>query len=258
VALDSFDEALDAETVLWAVRGMNGARLGVSAEDVVRFLSKDTTLSTHYDRENVGVLLDSLRADGMLSYEPATGEWAAIDANATMPDPVPVVARHGDFSETGLDQGDSDAGTEDANDAFTQAFAGLASAEADANPPTTLGEAVAGAFLRLRVDELERERNELSAELDQWRHRAESAEHDASCARSAGDELEARVRELEHLLDRERAAGHERSDTTRRAAVALARAQQELETIGPLPAKSGAGAAQLARSRRTLRGNWLI
>src|SRR6478672_9690807 len=78
----SFDETLDAETVLWAVRGMNSARLGVSAEDVTRFLSQDTTLSTRYDCDDVGVVLDSLTANGMLTYEPTTGEFAAIDADA--------------------------------------------------------------------------------------------------------------------------------------------------------------------------------
>jgi hypothetical protein len=247
MALESFNDALDAETVLWAVRGLNASRLGVSAEDVVRFLSKDTTLSAHYDHDDVGVLLDSLAADGMLAYEPTTGEWAAIDASATSA---------GDIDEVEPDDRGASAGTAATDDPFTRAFAGLGPSGTEAQQATTLGEAVAEAFLRLRVDELERERNEIGAERDEWRRRAESAEKDAVSAREVGDELRERVRELERLLERERAAGYERSDTTRRAAAALAHAQQELKRLEPTAA-DGDPDPQAARSRRTLRGNWL-
>jgi hypothetical protein len=247
MALESFNDALDAETVLWAVRGLNASRLGVSAEEVVRFLSKDTTLSAHYDPDGVGVLLDSLAADGMLAYEPTTGEWAAIDANAPSSDGI---------QEVEPENRGTSPGTVVDDDPFTRAFAGLGSSGDDAKPATSLGEAVAEAFLRLRVDELERERNEIGAERDEWRRRAESAEKDAAGARAVGDELGERVRELEHLLEQERAAGYERSDTTRRAAVALAHAQQELNRLEP-PAANGDATSQPTRSRRTLRGNWL-
>jgi hypothetical protein len=247
VALGSFDEALDAETVLWAVRGLNASRLGVRAEDVVQFLSKDTTLSAHYDCEDVGALLDSLTEEGMLAYEPSTGEWAAIDADATIgtesegiePDPLPT-----------------DVGTADPDDAFTRAVAELRHSRLDDKPATRLGGAVADAFLRLRVDELERERDELETERDEWRRRAESAEKDAACARAVADELRARVREVEHRLDRERAAGNERSDMTRRAAVALARAQQELERID-LTVPDDDDDRESTPEKRAFRGNWL-
>jgi hypothetical protein len=224
VALESFDEALDAQTVLWAVRGMSAARPGVSAEDVARFLSKDATLSAPYDRDDVAVLLDSLVAEGTLRYDPARRVWST-------------------------------------DDALRQAFA-EAGWGSDAELGSTAGNSEAGAFLRLRVEELERERTALGAERDEWRRRAESAEEDASCAQNLGDELRARVHELEQLLDRERAAGDERSDTTRRAAVALARAQRELERLGP-PDVDGAGGPhatppQRTPPRKTLRGNWLL
>src|SRR5262245_17864760 len=127
VGLDSFDEALDADTVLWAVRGMNATRLGVSAQDVAEFLSKDTTLSSQYERDDVGVLLDSLTADGMLTYEPTTGEFAAIDAS-------------------GLTSADIDAAADGGG------------VGVGARPASMPGEGVADAFLRLRVEALERER----------------------------------------------------------------------------------------------------
>jgi hypothetical protein len=244
----SFDEALDAETVLWAVRGMNASRLGVSAEDVARFLSKDTTLSTRYDRDDVGVVLDSLTADGMLTYEPTTGEWAAIDANGN-------VAGAEETQDTVIDLREPDAGGDHLDDAFTGVFAELRPVE-DAKPPASLGGAVAEAFLRLRIDVVERERNEAAEERDDWRRRAESFEKDVAAARAVSDDLRARVRELEDLLDRERAAGHERWDTTRRAAQALARAQEELERLEPMPVEEETD-RQHTRSRRALRGNWL-
>src|SRR5262249_33897005 len=139
MALESFEEALDPETVLWAVRGMNATGAGVSAEDVTHFLSKDTTLTARYDRENVGVLLDSLTADGMLTYEPTTGEFAAIDANGTAPD---------DIEEAG-DDDIVDLVGEETDDEFTRAFAGLGPGGVDAQPATPFGEAVADAFARL-------------------------------------------------------------------------------------------------------------
>ena len=245
MALGSFDEALDAETVLWAVRGLNATRLGVRAEDVVRFLSKDTTLSARYDCDDVDVLLDSLAAEGMLAYEPTTGEWAAIDADA----PIGEVGGATEPEARGADT----------DDAFTRAVAELRPSRLEEKPATGLGEAVADAFLRLRVDELERERDEVTTERDDWRQRAESAEKDAAVAHAVTDELRARVRELEQRLDRERAAGSERSDTTRRAAVALARAQQELERLDAAPddADDAEDDRQSQPSRRPFRGNWL-
>jgi hypothetical protein len=221
MALESFDDALDPETVLWAVRGMNATRLGVSADDVAQFLAKDTTLSAHYDRDNVGVVLDSLTADGMLTYEPSTGEFAAIDGNVIVGDEID-----------------------------------LRSAGDEASPSTAFGEAVSEAFLRLRIEQLEHERNELGVQRDKWRARAESAAQDAKRARAAGEELRTRVHELERLLEEERAAEDERSDNTRRAARALARAQQELEGLRP-DSGDGADDDRPTRSRRPLRGNWL-
>jgi len=246
MALGSFDEALDAETVLWAVRGLNASRLGVSADDVVQFLAKDTTLSARYDCDDVGVLLDGLAADGMLAYEPTTGEWAAIDVDA-------MDGGAGEATEP--DPRGTGASGVDADDPFTRAVAELRPS-IEAKPATRLGDAVAEAFLRLRVDELERERDEVGTERDEWRRRAESAEKDATSVRVVADELRARVRELEQQLDRERAAGSERSDTTKRAAVALARAQQELERLDPA-ADDEEEDRQSVRPRRAFRGNWL-
>ena len=243
----SFDEALDAEAVLWAVRGMDASRLGVSAEDVAQFLSKDTTLSTRYDCDDVGVVLDSLTADGMLTYEPTTGEWAAIDANGN-------VEGAADVEDTEIDLREPEAGAHHLDDAFTGAFAELRPPVGETKPPSSLGESVA--FLRLRIDVLERERSEMTAERDEWRRRAEALEQDVAGARAVSDDLRARVRELEGLLDRERAAGYERSDNARRAAEAMARAQEELERLGPRPVEDETD-GQRTRSRRTLRGNWL-
>jgi hypothetical protein len=236
VALESFDgadEALDTQTVLWAVRGMSAARGGVSAEDVARFLSKDATLSAPYDPDDVAVLLDSLVIEGTLTYDSTRGVWSTDD-----------VLGHA-FADPGWGS--------------------------EAGSATTMSGTEADAFLRLRVEELERERiklererTEIGAERDEWRRRAESAEEDASCAHTLGEELRARVRELEHLLHRERAAGDERSDTTRRAAVALARAQRELERLESEEAGPDAGAGPrvtappLNPPRKTLRGNWLL
>jgi hypothetical protein len=244
----SFDEALDAETVLWAVRGMNASRLGVNAEDVARFLSKDTTLSTRYDCDDVGVVLESLTADGMLTYEPTTGEWAAIDANRNIAGAVETEDTEIDLRET--------EGVDHLDDAFTGVFADLRPPVEVAKAPAPLGEAVADAFLRLRIDVLERERNEMASERDEWRRRAEALEKDAATARAVSDELRSQVRELEDLLDRERTAGYERSDTTRRAAEALARAQEELDRLEPMPVEEETDRPR-TRSRPTMRGNWL-
>ncbi len=202
MALGSFDEALDAETVLWAVRGMQAAQPAVKADDVARFLAKDTTLSVQYDRDDVTVLLDTLVADGTLTYEPTTGEWS-------------------------LDEILSAIGT-----------------RSSAPPDGTANE-----FLRLQLEEMERERDEIGAERDEWRRRAESAERDLAWERTVSEELRTRVRELEKLLDQERAAGHERSETTRRALVALTAAQEELDRVGSVRTST--------RQKRTLRGNWL-
>jgi predicted ribosome quality control (RQC) complex YloA/Tae2 family protein len=177
----------------------------------------------------------------MLTYEPTTGEFAAIEADGTLADAEGV-------GDAGADHGD-----DDTDDVFTRAFAGLGpGGEAQ---PTAFGEAVADAFSRLRIEQLEHERNVLSAERDEMRRRAEAAEADAEAARTEGNELRARIRELERLLDEERAAGSERSDNTRRAALALARAQQELD--GLRSATSDPDDARPTRSRRPLRGNWL-
>ena len=208
MALGSFDEALDADTVLWAVRGMSGAHVGVSAEDVTRFLSKDTTLSVQYDRDDVTELLDSLAAEGALNYEPATGVWST--------DEMPVIV--------------------------------------EANTPWPPREGTGDAFLRLQLEELERERDALGAERDEWRQRAESAERDAFCEQTLGNELRAQVRELEGLLERERAIGEEKSETARRAALALALARHELERIDVI---ADPAPPPTARPRRALRGNWL-
>jgi len=228
--MESFDDALDAATVLWAVRGMNADR--VSADDVARFLAKDKTLSVEYAHDEVAVLLDSLAAEGALEFEPSTGEWS-VDAT-------------------------------------------LAALAADAQPAA--GAPTADAFLRLRVEELERERDALGEELDDWRRRAETAEEDASIRaaltaeleewrrraetaeehasshQKAGDELRARIRELEDLLEQERVAGDERAESARRVALALSLAQHELERLEPEP---NPAQAPVSRSRRAFRGNWL-
>lgn len=201
------DDALDAETVLWAVRGMQAAQPAVSADDVARFLAKDTTLSVQYDRDDVEVVLDTLTTDGTLNFEPTTGEWSLDEI-------LPATEKR-----------------------------------ASALPDGTANE-----FLRLQLEVLERERDEVGAERDEWRRRAEAAARDASWERRVGDELRARVRELERLLDQERAAGQELSETTKRAAAALAAAQQELDQHEPARRSNHPSSS---RHKRTLRGNWL-
>jgi hypothetical protein len=136
--------------------------------------------------------------------------------------------------------------------------------------------------------ELELERDALGTERDTWRKRAEDAEQDAARANSEADtlrtrvqalestleqhraltvealsaeeevvraknevvELRARVQVLESTLEHERELTLERSETTRRAAIAIEHAHSELERLGatrspePVP-------------RRPPRGNWL-
>jgi hypothetical protein len=267
------DEALVAETVLWAVKGMSAAGPGVSAEDVARFLSKDTTLSAKCDRESVAALLDSLVAEGELTYDAANGVWSTDDGlGAVFAEPHWGVDAERATTEghagtdlflrlrvEQLERDRSDLGTD--RDEWRQR---AESAQEEASGAHSLGDELRTRLgeleqlleeerasgedrVRLRLDQLERERNELRDERDEWRRRAESAEADASDAHSLGDELRTRLSELEH--------------TTRRAADALARAQRELEWLEATDADEAAP-SRPAPSRSTpprkARGNWLM
>src|SRR5262245_39876956 len=59
---------LDTDTVLWAVRGLDGSTNGgVSAEDVARFMAKDATLLDSYSTREVMFALESLVSEGILT-----------------------------------------------------------------------------------------------------------------------------------------------------------------------------------------------
>ncbi len=260
--------ALDADTVLWALRGLHDPQdTGVRAHDVARFMSKDATLSQDYSSDDVTVVLESLVAEGTLTHASTTGTEES-DENASSHDTT--LYRFPSSSESLVPDDKTGAGFAEHNgwdhwlglgadqprDFLLEALAEDATVGVEVQTSTTADEAEADASRRVAVDELERERDALLAERDRWRRRAESAEEEVSRSRGEGDELRTRVRELENLLARERVSAAERLETARRAAAGLARALQDLERLEPSAPDSHAQ-VHATRHRKTPRGNWL-
>jgi hypothetical protein len=263
--------ALDGDTVLWALRGLPCQGGGVSADGLARFLAKDATLPEQYSSEEVRFVLETLVAAGDLTYAPAAGVDTSDRNDAST---APMLYRPASSPETLIvhedggvaDSSDADAwdawlrhdGAHELDDLSTAAPAEHATSAVEAKWPDGADEAEidAAADARARVDELERERDSLVAERDEWRERAESVEQAVARAHCESDELRIRVRELERRLDLQRALDFERSEATRRTAAALARARHELERLEPSVAGDRAQ-PQATRPRPALRGNWL-
>jgi hypothetical protein len=276
--------ALDADTVLWALRGLPFQAGGVSADGLARFLAKDATLSEHYSSDEVKFVLESLVAAGDLTYAAAdrneAGAATMLYRPASCPESLTVPA-----NGTVADGSEDDAwdrwlghdGANEMHDLLDLELADHATSGVGAKTPATAAGTESDAGARARVDELERarddlellrdelerardelerERDSLVAACDEWRGRAESAAQAVLRARCESDELRIRVRELERRLDLQRALDFERSEATRRTAAALARARHELERLEPSVASAPAQ-PQATRPRPSLRGNWL-
>jgi len=235
--------ALDAEAVLWALRGLP-ARDGVSADELARFLSNDATLSEDYSRHDVSKVLDALVAAGDVSHVSTTGP-SAFDRDEPTHGTMLYRLR---FPESPILY------TDEMQNAVTEAVARQSNIGAEAKTRATPDEL--DTYATLRVDELERERDAFIAERDRWRQRAESAEQEVACARSESCELRSRILGLERLVEFQRSSEFERSEKARRTAVALARARHELERLEQSIA-SGRSQPQATRPRPTPRGNWL-
>ena len=260
---------LDADTVLWALRGLHDPKDGgVRADDVALFMSKDATLSEDYSSDDVTVVLESLVAEGALTHASTTGadEFAEAESSHTTtlyrfasdPDSGLLTVDRTISGSAARDEWDDwlGLGADQLHDVLPEALAENATVGVEVETATAADEADADAYLRARVDELERERDALVAERDTWRRHAELTEQELSRSRAEGDVLRTRVRELENLLERERALASERSETARRAAAGLARALQELELLQPSAPDSRAR-PRATRHHKALRGNWL-
>jgi len=248
--------ALDADTVLWALRGMHDPQDdGVRAHDVARFMSKDATLSEEYSGEDVTEVLESLVAEGTLmhasSYD-ATLYRFPSGVESLVPDDGTVagVAEHNGWDHwLGL-------GESQPRDFLLEALAEESTVGVEVPTPTAADDAETNASLRVRIDEMEWERDALLAERDTWRQRAESADENVSVLHGEGDELRTRIRELENQLGRERILASDRLETARRAAAGLARALEDLERLEPSVPDARAQ-THAGRHRRMPRGNWL-
>jgi hypothetical protein len=257
---------LEADTVLWAVRGMHDPRDdGVRADDVARFMSKDATLSEDYSLDDVTVVLESLVAEGTLTYVPTT-DVSELDENESSHATLYRIASGSESLRLVVDRevADFDVNWDDwsglgasaPHEVVSDSTAEGATVAVEVMTAAAADDAPTEPSRSDRELELERERETRIAELDEWRRRAESAEHEVARSQCDADQLLARVRELEQLLERERALNDERSETARRAADALARARDELQRLEPAVTHSRTR-PQVARPRETFRGNWL-
>jgi len=234
---------LDADTVLWALRGMHDPQHeGLRAEEVAKFISKDATLTGQYRSCDVTVVLESLVADGTVTHALADDDLLG-DESA----PATTLYRLSP---------DADPLSLQADMTFPADFGPLVlvkDTSAELNAVTVLDAPRVGPYLHFQADELQRERDALIEERDSWRERAER-----EMARSLKEsgELRARIRELETLLEslmeRERALELKRSETTSRVVTALTQARDELEHLF---ADDRVQASET--SHRRPRGNWL-
>jgi hypothetical protein len=213
--------ALDIDVVLWALRGFDPERRGLAAEEITGFIARDATLSESYSHCEVTNALESLVTEGLIECE-VVGDDAAADT---------AISGHATKTYRLATLTDS------------------SSLLIDTSVAPEIGD-IAGTLAQPGFEPA-LERDAIRAELDQWRRRAEAAEHLVVRVRNEIEQLRRRVHGLEAaLIQQERAFDLRRSETARRAAVALEEAQNELqrltasESTGPTP-------------RRPLRGNWL-
>jgi hypothetical protein len=178
---------VDVDVVLWSLRALpNADNRALRADEIARFIAKDTTVSEHYSEGDVAGALEELVADGFVVSE--SSDAATLyrltplldDSDVALAEPAPAW-------ELGLEL---DTWRKRAEDAEQD----VARANREAND------------LRIRVHALE-------STLEQ--HRALTL--DALTAEQEVDVLRARVRVLESKLERERAVTVETSETVRRA-----------------------------------------
>jgi hypothetical protein len=259
----SSNMALDADTVLWALRGLHDPQdCGVRAHDLARFMSKDATLSEDFSGDDVTAVLESLVAEGTLTHA-STTVTDESDENASNPDttlyrfPSGIESLVPDADSSEQDGWDDllGLGADQPRNFLLEALAEDAAVGVDLKA-SAAADAAEIASLRVRVDELEGERDSLLAERNTWRRRAELADKEVARLRGDGDELRTRVLEFETLLGRERVLAAERRETARRAAAGLARALEELERVEP-SAPDSRPQAPATRHRKMPRGNWL-
>jgi hypothetical protein len=209
--------ALDVDVVLWALRGFDPEHRGLPADEIARFIAKDATLSDHYTSREVTVALESLVSEGIVI---CTSERDANTADVQKLFHATKKYRLATAPGSSCRQSDSN---------------GASDLGYDALAPTS------DRTLGVESDE----------ETTAWRRRAEVAEDEVVRARDDIEELRVRVQELESaLIEQERTLHLRQSETARRAAIALANAQNELQRLA-----TSTGAEPTAR--RALRGNWL-
>jgi hypothetical protein len=234
---------LDADTVLWALRGMHDPRHGgVRADDVAHFMSQDATLSDRYRGCDVKAVLEALVAEGAVTHARGATRLNADDSG-------PATTRYRVAPEAGAPVVRPDA----ALPADVPTLVLLQDTIAELKSTITLDDARPDPYLDFRSEELERERDALIGDRDSWRQRAESSEQEVSRSLKECDDLRARVRELEALIEKASALEFERSQTMRRL-VAAAR-----DRLGDEPERHGADEPVPAKAipRKRLRGNWL-
>jgi len=256
---------LDADIVLWALRGLKDSQgRGVPADDVAHFMSKDATLSEYYSSEDIAIVLESLIEEGTLVYASGSdlGEFdEKYSSDAGMR------YRFAAGTEWLLDTGGIlstqvawedvlGPGANERHRILLEGWSEVPTVEVETRTSTAAQESHTDLHLSVRLDEMELERDALHAERDSWQQRAESAEQRLKRLCSERDELHAQIHELEHLLEQERVRSSERSQAARRAGAALARARNELERLEPAAAKDHPQ-SQTARHRKRPRGNWL-
>jgi len=242
--------AVDADAVLWALRGLHDSQgRGVRADDVARFMSKDATLSEDYGRDDVASVLDALVEDGVLTcsstldaggtnepsalvrYRVASGcevLHAAVVGLPLYEDgddllSVDVEERYDFFLEALADS--SDIAVPDSD---TDALFSLRISELEEERDTLVAEQDA---LRARVDEFENLLEQERASSATWRQRAEVSEEQLAHAQNEGEHLRARTQELDDLLEQERGSlvvARQRAEVSEEQ---LAHAQNEGEQL---------------------------
>jgi hypothetical protein len=252
---------LDADAVLWALRGLQGVQGGggACAEDVAHFLSKDATLSDEYGVDDVTEVLESLVDEGTLALA-VVGDGGdesrrdlAFYRFSSDPDPGPL---HAPLVEVAAPRPRLGTGPVPVGSVIPEVLAEAVDVRVEGMLAAVAREAEATRALRVEMGERERERDALVEERDRWRARSDAVAEELARVHDEAAELRARVRELEQLLELERSSGMERSDAAHRAAAAIAHAQRVLERIEPTPSDSR-GRPRAISHRRPLRGNWL-
>jgi hypothetical protein len=280
-----FAMALDTDVVLWALRGLHDPkRGGVRADHVARFMSKDATLTEYYSSDDVTEVLESLVAEGTLTHAATTG---ADEFGETEPSRTPVLYRFASLDSVVAGRAPRDEwddwlklGADPLPDLVSESLPDLSmlvrvyelEQERDALKVERetwhrRAESAELEIFRARSEaeqEIARTRDEAEQEISRARDEAEEeasrarTKAEQSVTRALGEttEIRTRLRALEKLLKRERAAAAERLTAASRTAEGLARARDELESLAPTDSDIRFQ-PQTTRDPKTLRGNWL-